>query len=248
MNNRRTPGARPKEYSEEIIREIIYRYRQQVQPTGRIPNEKVYKFAKNLVNSEIHDTNDILNNLDKKYGSEDFWRKNNKKTGKPNLGKKLVDEANELKNYYIKDSVNNTTKIPSVEDAVYKLNDKEDLIEALKPLEDLCIKLAEKEVKLSEEIDKLKEKLTYHKNKSERQEDAIFKLARYGRTNKGLVNNILNTGSSKSKLVSEALESIFINPMEFLYDNKKTDNEIEEPSTVVDFSERKKAITETYSL
>lgn len=245
---KKTPGAPSKTYSEEIIREIIYRYKQEVQPTGHIPYEKIWKFAKKIVDCQDNsiDKNDILNRLDKKYRSEDLWRKNNKKTGKPNLGKKIVDEANEIKNYFINDN-NTITKIPNVEDAVYKLNDKEDLIESLKPLENLCIKLAEKEVKLSEEIDMLKKNRDYYKNLAQKQQDAIFKLARYGKSNKGLVKNVLNTGASKSKLVAEALEEIFIDPMDFLYGYTSID-EVKKPEKVVDLAEKKQRISDTYGL
>ncbi|MBD8069285.1 hypothetical protein [Bacillus sp. PS06] len=87
-------------------------------------------------------------------------------------------------------------------------------------------------MKLSEEIDKLKEEFSKYKIKLERQEDAIFNLARYGRSNKGLFMNILNTDSSKSKLVSEALNGVS-------NDYKIYNNEIEGPDNVVDLVEKK---------
>ncbi|EOW9529664.1 hypothetical protein ACO11K_003416 [Bacillus cytotoxicus] len=240
------PGAPIKEYSTEIIKNIIYNYRQHEQPTGRISYLKIWKYAAKL--SQAQDNNVECNNalkIDKKYGSEDLWRKNNKKTGKPNLGKKLVDEANQIKNYYITDTNNHSTKIPNVEDAVYKLHSKEDIIESLKPLEILCIDYSRKVGALSKQLEKIQQELEFYKNLSIKQEEAIFKLARYGRSKDSLVKNILNTGTSKNKLVAEALENIFINPMEFLYNDISDNNQ---STNTIDLKERKQKLTNKYGL
>lgn len=240
-------GSPKKTYSEEILKEIIYEYKTNENPTGKISYLSIWEYSKNIWYEQQKAKGYSLKELNefKKYTSEDLWRKNNRITGKPNAGKKLVDETNQIKNYFITDSKNQSRKIPNVEETVYKLQSKEDIIEALKPLESLCLKFIEKEVALSSEIEKLKGSLEYYKNLSSKQEDAIFKLARYGRSNEGLVKNIINTGSTKDKLVVEALENIFINPSEFLYKDNKTEATSEK---VINITERKQNLTDTYGI
>lgn len=240
-------GPPKKTYSEDILKEIIYEYKINEKPTGKISYLAVWEYAKNSwyeTQKEKGYTPEELKDL-KKYTSEDLWRKNNRSTKEPNVGKKLIDEANKIKNYFIADSKNKNRKIPNVEETVYKLESKEDIIEALKPLETLCLNYIEKEVSLSSEIEKLQKDLEYYKNLAFKQEEAIFQLARYGRSNQGLLRNIVNTGTSKDKLVIEALENLFINPMEFLYKDNKTEPS---PDKVVNITERKQKITDTYGL
>ena len=228
------PGAPKIEYDEEVIKDIIYQYKKEVQPSGKINFASVWKYSQTI-------------NIDKKYKSEDLWRKNNRKTGIPNLGKQLIIDANSTKSYFIIDTQNKKQKIPNVRDTVNKLNDNEDIIEALEPLESLAIKLGEIEKEHKKTIQKLKTELKYYKDLADKQEEAIFTLARYGRSNESLVKNILNTGSTKSKLVAEALENIFINPMDFMY-NETPNNKEQTDTKIVDIQQKKKQLTETYGL
>lgn len=243
----RKVGPPNKTYSEEILKEIIYRYKTFEKPNGKITYSAVWEYAKNdwyefkckqnLSPTELRDV--------KKYTSEDLWRKNNRKTGEPNSGKRLINEVNSVKNYFIKSSKNKIINVPSVVDVINKLTSKEEMIESLQPLEVLCLKLLETEKGLKDEIEKLKSDLEFFKVKAEKQEESIFQLARYSRSSESILKNVLNTGSSKHKLVEEALENIFINPMNFLYKDEKI-----EPSSekVVSITERKQKITDTYGL
>ncbi|MCZ2259412.1 hypothetical protein [Sporosarcina sp. G11-34] len=246
MTNKKV-GPPKKTYSESILKQIIYEYKSYEKPNGNISYSSVWNYAKNIWYEAQKDKDFASNELNdlKKYTSEDLWRKNNRKTGEPNPGKGLIDDTNKIKGYFITDSKNKKQQIPNVEDTVYKLHSKEDIIESLKPLEKLCLDFIEKESVLSAEMVKLKADLEYYKNKSEKQEEAIFQLARYGRSNEGLLKNVLNTGTSKSKLVADALENIFINPMEFLYEENKNEAISE---NVINIAERKKNLTDTYGL
>ncbi|EEM73503.1 MULTISPECIES: hypothetical protein [Bacillus cereus group] len=203
--NQNKRGRKPKVYSQELIKELIYRFTQERKITGLIKYMDVYRFS-----LELYRKGDI----EIKF-SEDFWRKEGRQ------GRIAIDSANQVYEYTSNINHKENEKIIDTEQVVEKFytgnsKNKEILKRALKVNESklkvcletnrkLEIKIKDKEYKMQE----LKRKITTLNNKLETFENIMFMWLDASVDPDVDLINLITTGKSRNGIVDYMFQTIF---------------------------------------
>jgi hypothetical protein len=200
-------GRPAADYDENIIKKIIIDFHQNINTKPVVKPVDILKYA----------TSEFEKGLFPYETTYDFWKR------KGRIGKELIEEFNLVrkKTYSISKGV--SYDIVDVADLIEKHNDDKDaLIKYLVPFErqirSLIMSLDqinEKNSNLEKEIATLKDELKHEKIHSNKLQTLLYQLFTYGPTNTSL-DNLINTGTSRTERVSLAIKEAFNNPKDFL--------------------------------
>lgn len=190
--------------SPEDVQKVIFDFRQNVKPNGKISYSEIYKHAEELYEKGIISAST----------SDNFWRK----VGR--LGRAEVDKANEVFSEVIAISENKTVEVANIEDLLEKEFDNKELIEnEFKKLQSIINDLLKKQTKQEQILKKienehieLKSKLNDEKKKNEELQTVIFNLHRIASE---------NTNSKQQKLIEVSMNSLFDHPDFEILKNEK---------------------------
>lgn len=199
---KKSQGAPKTDYDEAELYAIVGDYRDNVKPIGMLSYAEIHRHNQKL----FEEKSDIC----KKNYSVDFW----KRVGQP--GRKVVDEANDIRKTTLVDANNNKKDIPNVTDVVNKyIKDPERLIKHLLPLESEVRrsiaterKLKEKNTKLINEIENLKKEKRELKELKKSYENLIYQLFYYSDKDGTPLENLLDI-NNKNRRIKGALEEAF---------------------------------------
>lgn len=200
--------ARPKQQiDEQIIKEFIVEFHNSVNTGGMIKPIEVHKYA-----LEQYGQNKFPYKL-----SHDFWKREYR------LGRQLIDEYNTIKTTSFSLSKGNSYDLVNVQDLLDKYaSDKKELATYLLPMEKQLYRTINdlntanhKVNELRDENRKLQEKLGQEQKRSTKMQHLIYQMFSYSTTGATL-DNLINTGTSRTERVSNALQNVFKEPKEFL--------------------------------
>ncbi|MGM9988038.1 MAG: hypothetical protein ACI35O_12525 [Bacillaceae bacterium] len=199
--------GRKTKLTEKEINYLIYLFKTEKQINGKIKYGEMYQFNKELVQQGRFPT----------VTGEDFWRKKNR------LGRIMIDKANSVFTSRVSTAEFPNDDIPNFTNMINKhYDDKEVLIKELIVVERKFYKNIERrkmlELKLTEseaKVQEYKSKLSESENRFEYLQDLLFKLLRYSSNKAVPLVNHLDTGQKQTSIVKNALENIFINPLDF---------------------------------
>lgn len=205
MSNLGNRGRPVKKYNQDEIENIVKLCKKELGIIGLIKYSVIYKFALELFND-----GKISYQL-----SEDFWRKPNRQ------GTLALQAINEIIEDTVHAGESEVTKTISTFDAVNKLytgkvKDKKELINKL-TLNEVKAKqyirknsqLESKVKKLQNEVLDLKEQREQLKAKVDELQNVLFKFMEYSKMKDFPVENIFNTGKTRTKPVDLILKSMF---------------------------------------
>ncbi|MGU3443727.1 hypothetical protein ACLBXI_28580 [Bacillus cereus] len=203
--NQNKRGRKPKVYSQELIKDLIYRFTQERKITGLIKYMDIYRFS-----LELYKKGDI----EIKF-SEDFWRKEGRQ------GRIAIDSANQIYEYTLNINHKGNEKIIDTEQVVEKFytgnsKNKEVLKRTLKVNESklkLCLETNRKlEVRIKDkeyEVQELKRKITTLNNKLETFENIMFMWLDASVDPDVDLINLITTGKSRNVIVDYMFQTIF---------------------------------------
>lgn len=242
-------------YSEDVIKEIIYRYIDENNITGEIEYSNVRDFALNLWETKdpIFTQRMFYQLIDKNTGeisdkiyknirlSDDFWRKSQYQ------GRQLIDAFNDVLSKTVAKTSKRELHIPNVEFVIEKYKHNITQLKLnLKPLETQLKKFILQEEKLVNRIENLIEennKLKKEKNdislQNQKLQDALYKMFEYSASKDVPLENQLNTGNGRTKRVEQALKDIFGDNISSFYLNFKERKKITKNTVIKDFNEFK---------
>ncbi|OXM83684.1 hypothetical protein [Paenibacillus rigui] len=208
-NNR---GRNPEVFDEQLILRIIDDCKRGLKLKGKIKYMDVYRFASDGFNNGKYPY------LKRKL-SDDYWRKPNRQ------GKQLVDKVNAFTEEHlpaIGTSESNEILI-NTEDAVNRLfsgsaKDKNQLINTLRINEMKAKQFFSRLSRIEKELQNEREQKLYWKNRFERIQTIIFQLMEYSASKDFPIENIMNTGRTRTKPVTNILESVFSNDPTISYE------------------------------
>ncbi|MBY0039205.1 hypothetical protein ACIQHV_26310 [Bacillus bombysepticus] len=251
--NQNKRGRKPKVYSQELIKDLIYRFTQQRKITGLIKYMDIYRFCLELYNR---------GDIEIKF-SEDFWRKEGRQ------GRVAIDSANQVYEYTLHINHKENEKIIDTEQVVEKLytgnsKNKEVLKRTLKVNESKLKMYLERNRKLEMriknkeyEVHELKNKITTLNNKLEAFENIMFMwLDASVDPNVDLIN-LITTGKSRNAIVDYMFQTIFsedphegYGKFESFRKEKKKDQEIQDEGKKVAVlpSKYKNSLLEDFNL
>ncbi|MBT2605580.1 hypothetical protein J7E55_21600 [Bacillus sp. ISL-53] len=201
----RDRGRPAKKYNQEEIENIVIACRDENKINGLLKYSVVYKYA-----LQLYEEGKIKDKL-----SEDFWRKPNKP------GTLAIKKVNEILEDVVKVDEGETEKLISTRDAVNKLftgkdKDKKELINKITINEVNAKKFIKKNKKLNDkiislelEIQRLTEQRDAWKQKNHEMQTVLFKFMEYSKKKGFPVENIFNTGQTRTKPVDIILSSMF---------------------------------------
>lgn len=244
MNNLGHRGRPAKKYKQEEIVNIVKMCREECKVIGLLKYSVVYKFALNL-----YEDGKIEYKL-----SEDFWRKPNRQ------GTIAIETINEILEETVQLDGSETEKTISTYDAVNKLftgkeKDKKELINKLtlnevkakqyirknKQLNNKVKQLEEQILGLTEQRDKLREK-------ADEMQIILFKFMEYSKMRGFPVENIFNTGQTRTAPVDLILSSMFGKNPTIGFDFEQYLNKKEKDNLTPIDSKRKKSAIDDYGL
>jgi hypothetical protein len=185
--------------SEDQVKGIIGLFKNEIKTAGLIKPMEIFKFTEELFNQGRIPS----------LPSYEFWKK------KDRLGRKLIDQRNRIDTVKLTNSEGKEITIPNVTDLVEKKHkNKEELIEALIPLENHLRNSINREKNLKEKVEKLETEISDIKLskkellcEKEELQNLVF----------GLYRMIMKEYKSETKdFALSALRGVFENPLEFL--------------------------------
>lgn len=200
-------GNREKLYPPAIIKNIILKCAEDEAINGEIRWTDVLKYATKMFNEKK-----LPKEIDKPL-KEDYWRRDWRQ------GYKILKEVNEIRDASIKQGVNYS--VIETEKEVHSLftgkdADKARLIQKLKINEIIAKKLIDEKDKLGQKIVKLEQSKDSYKEQRDEWKDRfnqiqilLFQFMEYSKKNGFPVENIYNTGKTRSTPVDRILASIF---------------------------------------
>ncbi|MGY1423407.1 hypothetical protein [Bacillus cereus] len=203
--NQNKRGRKPKVYSQELIKDLIYRFTQERKITGLIKYMDIYRFS-----LELYKRGDI----EIKF-SEDFWRKEGRQ------GRVAIDSTNQVYEYTLNINHKEDEKIIDTEQVVEKLytgnsKNKEVLKRILKVNESklkMCLernRKLEMRIKSKEyEVQELKKNITTLNNKLEIFENIMFMWLDASVDPDVDLINLITTGKSRNAIVDYMFQTIF---------------------------------------
>ena len=201
-------GRKNVEYDEKVLKDLIKEYDKKANVRGKIKPIDVFNYSQEKYEEGV---------LPYKL-TYDFWKR------KDRLGKKLIEEYNEIQSEQIHISERDVIDIVNVQDLIEKtqLSDVKEVEKYLIPMErqikELVRDLSEEKIKnvnLGNTINELKKESKEKDLKLEKMQNLIYQMFSY--SNSGIIlDNLMNTGESRNERVINALENAFINPTEFL--------------------------------
>lgn len=223
-------GRKPTHFDESELYEIIGKYKEEHQVKGKVKYLDVYRYQKELYEKGM---------IPKAF-SEDFWRKEGQ------AGRKAIDVVNQLVTQKIRTGSDQEMVIPNVADAVYKYHQNpEELIRFLHPMEKQLMDSVAREIKLNKKLKDIEELLEVEKKKREEAQqaalkiqEAMFKMFRLSAYDDVPLVNQIRTGSTRTKLVDQAISKAFSDPMEFYEKLEETRNR-EKDSNVLSMNDKK---------
>jgi len=201
--------ARPKKnYDEKILKELIINFHNNFNTNSLVKPIDVFNFS----------SQEYINGKFPYKLTYDFWKKSDR------LGRQLINQFNAVRktNYSISESDN--YDLVDVQDLLdkYCSENRETLAKYLIPMEKqlrrLIAKLEKKNKIISDlELEKaqFKKKIEDEKLKSQKMQTLLYQMFSYGPSGARL-DNLSNTGTSRTERVSNALKNAFNEPTEFL--------------------------------
>lgn len=212
-------GRKEKLYPYEIIKNIIFKCAEDEAIIGEITWPVVLRYS-----SKLFQEGKLPKEIDKQL-KEDYWRRDWRQ------GYKILKEVNEIREATIKKGTKES--LVDTDKEVEKLYtgkevDKHRLIQKLQMNEKIAMKLQDESIKLQNKIDKLeKEKLKIQNTHNDLQEkynkmqNLLFQFMEYSNKKGFPVENIFNTGKTRSTPVDVILGSIFSDYPTLGYDFKQ---------------------------
>ncbi len=203
--NSKSRGRPRKVYDENEIENIVLKCREEWNIKGLVKYSDVYNYG-----LELYKRREITYKL-----SEDFWRKPNRQ------GTIILSRVNEVISDTVKVDETETEFIINTHDAIDKLfsgkeKNKQELINKLtinevkaKQYMTANVQLRGNITKLEKEIQFLKEKSDTYKNKSETLQLLLFKVMEYSKKRGFPVENLFNTGKTRTEPVDLIMDSLF---------------------------------------
>lgn len=199
-------AGRRRNLSDEQVRYIVERYINEEKAQGTIKYKDVFAFQ-----NRLFENGEIPNKAE-----EDFWRKYGRQ------GRLIIDEANRIVEKTATTS-NKERKLYEFIDLIRKfIHDPKALNACLKLLEENVHSLVEEENQLIERLDKMNQLLFEEKkrNKSleehnQKLQNLIYQIFDYSAHKENEIVNLMNTGTSRNRLVDEALKNAFSDPKSF---------------------------------
>lgn len=211
MLNRGRPA---KQYDQEIIENIVKMCKEENKIIGVLKYSVVYKYA-----LELYEDGKIDYKL-----SEDFWRKPNRQ------GTLAIAKFNEIIENTVQVDESETERTVSTLDAVNKLftgreKDKKELINKLTLNEvkaSQYIKknkhLKNKVQQLESKVNDMKEQRDFQKARADELQLVLFKFMEYSKSKGFPVENIFNTGKTRTEPVEKILGNLFVDNPTVAYD------------------------------
>lgn len=218
-------------YDEQLILNIIYQCIKDLKIIGKIKYSQVHKYAfKQYSAGEYEFLKSPL--------SEDYWRKNSRQ------GKELIDRVNQINEVTLnnKSASGTSETIIHTEDAVNKLftgqaKDKKRLIDHLRINEVKAKKLYKQTKQLQTALENERKQKEGWKNKAENLQILLFQILEYSASKEFPIENLINTGKTRTASVTNILEHIFDDDPAFAFDfqqlQQKTDSVIETDKNVL---------------
>lgn len=203
-------GRKRDEYEEQLILNIIYECKSELKINGKISYSQVRDFALNKYKEKHYPF------LSKPL-SDDYWRKIGKQ------GRTLIDKVNEPELKDIEETIEDEDNVIKTEEVINKLfngnsKDKEKLINLLRINEVKAKAYSQKSERLAEELEKEKAQKDEYKKKADELQILIFQLMEYSASKDFPIENLMNTGKTRTKPVTNILELAFSNHPEIAYD------------------------------
>lgn len=219
--------ARPKQQiDEQIIKEFIVEFQKVVNTSGLIQPIDVHKYA-----LEQYEQGKFPYKL-----SHDFWKREYR------LGRQLIDEYNAIKTTSFSLSDGDSYDLVNVQDLLDKCSDKKELATYLLPMEKQLHRTINDLQKANNTIVELRDEkrilqadLEKERKRTIKMQHLIYQMFTYS-TSGATLDNLMNTGTTRTERVSNALQNVFKDPKEFLsgmeafikeYDSKPLDNVIQ---------------------
>lgn len=235
MSKGKGPGRPAAKYNQEDIENIVKMCRKENKIIGLIKYSVVYKYAMKLYEE---------GKIPHKF-SEDFWRKPNRQ------GTIAIMNVNEILEDTVEVDEGETEKTISSYDAINKLftgkdKDKKELLNKM-TINEVKAKqyirknkqLISKISKLEGEILNLKEQRDKWEQKAVEMQNLLFKFMEYSKKQGFPVENIYNTGKTRTKPVDVILNSLFGENPTIGFDFEKYIEE-KEKSNLVEFKPKEK--------
>lgn len=211
------PG-RPKKYevNEELKQEILHLlriYNQSHNPYPKIKYKHIWEHVTTLYKQGKFPIKT----------SYDFWKK------KDRIGRQLVDTVNTIQSQKVSLSKSVKLDLINIKELIDKYGGKNKALlwEYLEPYDRHLYNIANKIKQLEDKNDKLQNKLNKQdstiqvlKKQNNRIQKSLLAMFTYSNKENELVN-MLNTGTSKSKIVNLALQDTFENPTSFIKELEK---------------------------
>ncbi|MBP1970507.1 hypothetical protein J2Z83_002628 [Virgibacillus natechei] len=200
--------ARPKsDYDDSVVKKLIVEYQKNKSPNSLVKPIDMYHYA----------LEEYKNGLFPYKLSHDYWKRSYRR------GRQLIDEFNTVKKRSYQISELDNIDIVDVQDLIDKYaNNPEELSKYLVPMEKqlraLLDVIQEKDIKivnLTSAKQKNNDSLSKEKAKSDKLQTLLYQLFSYSGSGFKL-DNLLNTGTSRTKRVENAFEKAFDDPTEFL--------------------------------
>lgn len=240
-------------YAEGIIDEIIHRYIKSNNITGEIEYSGIRDFAIDLWNNKdpLFTTEMYYQLIDLKTGkvsekiykniklSDDFWRKPQYQ------GRQKIDAINKLLSETVSKANNVEQRIPKI-DAIIEMNknNPNQLKLHLKQFEELIKSSLSREKKLEKRVEELLENISGIKKEkkqieqhNEALQDTLFKLFEYSYSKEVPLENQLNIGKGRSKMVERALRDAFSGDPSAFYKRFDSINNLSEVSSITNLGE-----------
>ncbi|WP_040204054.1 hypothetical protein [Neobacillus jeddahensis] len=228
-------GRPAKKHNQEEIENIVKACRDEYKINGLLKYSVVHKYA-----LQLYEEGKIKDKF-----SEDFWRKPNRQ------GTLAIAKINQILVDVVKVDESETEKTISTLDAVEKLftgkeKDKKELINKMSINEVKAKQYINKSKKLKDkiishelEIQRLKEQRDEWKQKTLEMQNILFKFMEYSKKKGFPVENIFNTGHTRTKPVELILSSMFGENPTIGFDFEMYIEE-KEKNNVVEFKQKEK--------
>jgi len=237
-------GRHITEYNEEAITNIVKQCKKDLAIIGVLKYSTVYDYTLELIEEGI---------IPFKISS-DYWRKDKRQ------GKIIIDKINSIIEDTVQIDDTETLKTVSTLDAVNKLftgkeRDKRELINKLTLNEVKAKQYIKKNKQLNEKIKRLEDKLRetteqreLQRKKADELQITLYKILEYSKKKGFPVENIFNTGKSRTAPVDHILSSVFSdNPTAaYDFDNYLKDKDTERSKVVVLEPKTKKSGIDDY--
>ncbi|MDQ0228865.1 hypothetical protein [Metabacillus malikii] len=203
------PRGFENEFDEDKILEIIHQFKKDMKVKGKVKPRQVFEYV-----AENYDLGKYP--FLPKKPSYDYWRKWDYQ------GKKLIEKVNSINTEPVlkNDETEDSGELIDTEDAVHKLytgnkKDKQKLINSLRINEVKAKKYFKRMHKLEKQLEEEKEQKNKYKQQADALQTILFQIMEHSASQGFPVDNLINTGKTRTQPVQMILEQIFAdNPLD----------------------------------